>query len=84
MEKLTITKRGHFWALLEGRKGIDAFPTKQEAYDEMRYLRFAEQKRQERERMTEVADTERLAWRRMPVDDQIDQLERIRQMYVAN
>jgi hypothetical protein len=36
MAKLTIKKRGHSWVLLEGRLGIDAFPTKVRALDEKR------------------------------------------------
>jgi hypothetical protein len=36
MAKLTIKKRGHSWVLLEGRLGIDAFPTKARALDEKR------------------------------------------------
>lgn len=36
MAKLTIKKRGHSWVLLEGRLGIDAFPTKARALDDKR------------------------------------------------
>jgi hypothetical protein len=36
MAKLTIKKRGRSWVLLEGRLGIDAFPTKARALDEKR------------------------------------------------
>jgi hypothetical protein len=37
MAKLTIKKRGRSWVLLEGRLGIDAFPTKAQALDEKRW-----------------------------------------------
>ena len=37
MAKLTIKKRGRSWVLLEGRLGIDAFPTKARALDEKRW-----------------------------------------------
>jgi hypothetical protein len=40
MAKLTIKKRGHFWVLLEGRLGIDAFPTKARALDEKRWRKL--------------------------------------------
>jgi hypothetical protein len=35
--KLTIKKRGRSWVLLEGRLGIDAFPTKARALYEKRW-----------------------------------------------
>ncbi len=37
MARLTIKKRGRSWVLLEGRLGIDAFPTKAQALDEKRW-----------------------------------------------
>jgi len=40
MAKLTIKKRGHSWVLLEGRLGIDAFPTKARALDEKRWRKL--------------------------------------------
>ena len=48
MARLTIKKRGHSWVLLEGRLGIDAFPTKARALDEkrLRKLWAGEQPRQ--------------------------------------
>ncbi|MGA8308841.1 MAG: hypothetical protein WB755_02345 [Terriglobales bacterium] len=48
MARLTIKKRGHSWVLLEGRLGIDAFPTKARTLDEkrLRKLWAGEQPRQ--------------------------------------
>jgi hypothetical protein len=40
MAKLTIKKRGRSWVLLEGRLGIDAFPTKARALDEKRWRKL--------------------------------------------
>jgi hypothetical protein len=41
MAKLTIKKRGRSWVLLEGRLGIDAFPTKARALYEKRWQQRA-------------------------------------------
>ena len=46
MAKLTIKKRGRSWVLLEGRLGIDAFPTKAQALDEKRKVWAGERLRQ--------------------------------------
>jgi len=39
MAKLRIVRRGRFWALLENGRGLNAFETKREAFEEMDQLR---------------------------------------------
>jgi len=39
MAKLRIVRRGRFWALLEDGRGLNAFETKREAFEEMDRLR---------------------------------------------